>query len=90
MGDVACRYKLMLDSPDTDPAKVEGALKVAVAGIQNAKLHKVTLEKVAFGIIALDCIVLIPDGEGVSDKLDATLQGLEGVGSAECVEMTRV
>jgi elongation factor 1-beta len=90
MGDVACRYKLMLESPETDPEQVETRVKQVVARISSAKFQKVEREKVAFGIIALNCIVLIPDGEGVSDQLDAALQGLEGVGSAECVEMTRV
>ena len=90
MGEVACHYKLMLDSPETDPKSVEARVKKAVAAIATAKLHKVEEEKVAFGLIALNCFVVIPDGEGVSDRLDAALGALEGVGSAECLEMTRL
>ena len=90
MGEVACKYRLMLDSPERDPKQVESLVKKAVSAIGAAKLHKVEEEKIAFGLIALNCIVVIPDGEGVSDRLDEALQALEGVGSAECVEMTRL
>jgi elongation factor 1-beta len=84
MGNVAIILKIMPESPDVD----REALKVAIAAA--APVQEIREEPIGFGLVALKAVVVVPDKAGAPDEVEAALQNLEGVGSAEIVESTLV
>ena len=81
MGDVICVYRIMPDSPE-DFDRVKKALEV----LDPNRLEE---EPVAFGLVALKFIKIIPDGPGNLEALEKKLSDIEGVGSVENIRTSR-
>ena len=84
MGNVAIIVKIMPESPDVDREALKAAVKAAVP------VDDIREEPIGFGLVALKAVIVVPDKEGALDEVEAALQKLEGVGSAEIVESTLV
>lgn len=88
MGEVVTTIKLMPDSPDVD-------LEALKANIENglpddAELHKIDEEPIAFGLVALNVMVVVEDGEGASEATEEFLANLEGVSNIEVTDIRRL
>ena len=84
MGNVAIIVKIMPESPDVDREALKAAIKAAVP------VEDIREEPIGFGLVALKAAVVVPDSAGAPDKVEAALQKIEGVASAEIVESTLV
>jgi elongation factor 1-beta len=84
MGNVALIVKIMPESPDVDREALKAAVRAAVP------VDDIQEEPIGFGLVALKAAVVVPDSAGAPDKVEAALQKIEGVASAEIVESTLV
>jgi elongation factor 1-beta len=82
MGNVAIIVKIMPESPEVDRAALISAVK------ERVPVNDLKEEPIGFGLVAIKVVVVVPDKEGAPDEVEAALQGIEGVGSAEIVEST--
>ncbi len=82
MGNVMATFMIMPDSPDTDLEKIKSEIK---------KLGPQTIDEqpIAFGLKALKFVVIVPDAEGGTEKIEAALKKIEGVAGVEITEISR-
>ena len=88
MGEVVATIKLMPDSPDIDIAKIKEQVEKSIP--DEAELHKIEEEPIAFGLIALNVMVVVGDIEGGTEKVEEALSKIENVGSVEVVDVRRL
>ena len=88
MGEVVATIKLMPDSPDIDIAKIKEQVEKSIP--EEAELHKIEEEPIAFGLIALNVMVVVGDIEGGTEKVEEALSKIENVGSVEVVDVRRL
>jgi len=88
MGEVVATIKLMPDSPDIDIAKIKVEVEKSIP--EEAELHKIEEEPIAFGLIALNVMVVVGDIEGGTEKVEEALSKIENVGSVEVVDVRRL
>jgi elongation factor 1-beta len=88
MGEVVATIKLMPDSPDIDIAKIKEQVEKSIP--DEAELHKIEEEPIAFGLIALNVMVVVGDIEGGTEKVEEALSKIENVGSIEVVDVRRL
>ena len=62
MGEVVATLKIMPESPDVDLEALKVAIQAAMPA--EAEFHKIEEEPIAFGLVALNLIFIIEDGEG--------------------------
>lgn len=87
MGTVAIRYRLMPEGPEVDLSALESAIREAVTA-NGADLHGIEVKPFAFGLMAMEMAVTMPDrGGGGPDAIEEVLGGLEGVQSVEVLEV---
>ncbi len=86
MGEVALNYRLMPESPDTD---VDG-IAASLAGLmpEGAELNNHAIKPFAFGLKAIEIMVICPDSGGHSDIVEELLGQLPGIQSVELIEMS--
>jgi elongation factor 1-beta len=88
MGDVAINYRLLPESPDVNMEELTTRIKAALpAGV---KLHKSTTKPFAFGLSAIEILVVMKDSGGLSDQTEENLQKVEGIQSVELLEMSLI
>jgi elongation factor 1-beta len=88
MGEVVATIKLMPDSPDIDIAEIKAEVEKSIPG--EAELHKIEEEPIAFGLIAINVMVVVGDIEGGTEKVEEALSKIENVGSVEVVDVRRL
>jgi len=88
MGEVLAAIKLMPDSPDIDIAKIKEQVEKSIP--EEVELHKIEEEPIAFGLIALNVMVVVGDIEGGTEKVEEALSKIENVGSVEVVDVRRL
>jgi len=88
MGEVLATIKLMPDSPDIDIAKIKEQVEKSIP--EEVELHKIEEEPIAFGLIALNVMVVVGDIEGGTEKVEEALSKIENVGSIEVVDVRRL
>ncbi len=88
MGEVVATIKLMPDSPDVDIAKIKVDIEKSIP--KEAELHKIEEEPIAFGLIALNVMVVVGDVEGGTEKVEEALSKIVNVGSVEVVDVRRL
>ena len=88
MGEVVATIKLMPDSPDIDIAKIKVEVEKSIP--EEAELDKIEEEPIAFGLIALNVMVVVGDIEGGTEKVEEALSKIENVGSVEVVDVRRL
>ena len=88
MGDVVATIKLMPENPDVDIAKIKEDVVKSIPG--EAELHKIEEEPIAFGLIALNVMVVVGDIEGGTEKVEEALSKIEDVSSVEVVDVRRL
>jgi len=88
MGEVVNTLKVMPESVDVDLE----ALKASITDVipEDAELHEITEEPVAFGLVALNVVFIVEDGEGGTGPTEDAINNLADVASAEIVDTRRL
>lgn len=89
MGEVAITFRVMPAGAETDIEVLKKKIDEVMA-TQSIKLEGIGEKPIAFGLKALMVKVVVEDKEGLLDKVENTLSGIEGVQSIETVEMGRL
>ena len=89
MANAVVTIKIMPESPETDLAKLEAAAKEKIRGFAGEGETKTEIEPIAFGLKALKIIFVMDEEKGSPDPVAEEIQDLEGVNSAEVVDVRR-
>jgi elongation factor 1-beta len=88
MGEVVATIKLMPESPEMDVEKVKTEIKSSIP--ENTELHSIEEEPIAFGLVALNVMVVVDDAEGGTEQIEENLSKIEDVASIEVVDVRRL
>lgn len=88
MGEVVATIKLMPESPDMDMDKVKAEIKDLIP--EGTELHSIEEEPIAFGLVALNVMVVVDDGEGGTEQVEENLSKIDEVASLEVVDVRRL
>lgn len=76
----------MPESPETDLGAIRKAAQAALGPTVRGMQEK----DIAFGLKALLVLAIVADEAGASDRVEAKLAGIPGVGSVEAIDVTLV
>ncbi len=76
-------YRILPEGTEVDLRQMEKTVR----GMLGSKLVKVETRPIAFGLNALMATVVVEDGSGEGDKIEASLGTLQGVSSVETAEV---
>ena len=88
MGDVLLVYRVMPEDPEADLEVIVEKIKEIAESYGEYKGSQI--EKIAFGLKALKSSIIIPDEGGIVDELENKLKTIEGIQSAEAVDITLI
>jgi len=83
VADVIVTFKVMPTGVDVDLDALEAKIKELV------KADQIKREPIAFGIVALNVVKIIPDAGGEVDKIEDQLRKIEGVSEVEVTDLRR-
>jgi len=89
MGDVAMIYRMMPESPEVDLERVKNDIKAAAESV-GAELNRADVKPVAFGLKALETVIIMDDKSGKSGELEEKLNAIEGVQGVELTDMSLI
>ena len=85
MGEVAIKYRIMPEDVDVDLDALNEAIKSSLP--EEAAVNNIEKSPVAFGLVALDAMIVLDDKKGGAEVIEEILAGLEGVQNVEVLEM---
>ncbi len=88
MGEVFLKYRIMPEGADVDLDALQQSIKDALP--EFASMQNCEAVPFAFGMKALVTGLVVEDEEGNNDKVEETLNGVEGVQGVEMLEMGRL
>lgn len=88
MGDVVATIKLMPESPDVDLEKMKEEIIASIP--EGTEFHKIEEEPIAFGLVALNVMVVVGDAEGGTEPVEENLAKIEGVNTVEVTDVRRL
>lgn len=88
MGEVVATIKLMPESPEMDLDKVKSEIKELIP--EDTELHSIEEEPIAFGLVALNVMVVVDDGEGGTEQVEENLSKIDEIASLEVVDVRRL
>ncbi|MEW6011450.1 MAG: elongation factor 1-beta [Euryarchaeota archaeon] len=88
MGDVVATIKLMPESPEVDLENIKKNIEDSMP--ETAELHKIEEEPIAFGLVALNVIVVVGDAEGGTEVVEENLSKINDVGNVEVTDIRRL
>ena len=88
MGEVVATIKLMPESPEIDLEKVKTEITSSIP--ENTELHSIEEEPIAFGLVALNLMVIVDDGEGGTEQVEENLSKITEIASIEVVDVRRL
>lgn len=88
MGEVVATIKLMPESPDMDMDKVKAEIKNLIP--EDTELHSIEEEPIAFGLVALNVMVVVDDAEGGTEQVEENLSNIDEIASLEVVDVRRL
>lgn len=83
MTEVIVGLKVLPKTIEVDLDNLEKKIREAISP------EKIQREPIAFGLVAIHVIKLVPDSEGQIDELERKLKTIEEVGEVEVVGITR-
>ena len=89
MGDVAMIYSVMPENPDVDLEKIKGEIKSAAESV-GAELNRADIKPIAFGLKALEIVIVMDDKSGKSGELEEKMKAIEGVQNIELTDMSLI
>ena len=88
MSEVLTTMKIMPDSPDVDLEAIKSTIESSMP--EGAKLHEMSEEPIAFGLVAIVLQFITEDGEGGSEAVEEMVQAIDGVASFEITGVGRL
>jgi elongation factor 1-beta len=88
MGEVLTTMKIMPDSPDVDLEAIKSTIESSMP--EGAKLHEMSEEPIAFGLVSIVLQFITEDGEGGSEPVEEMVSGIDGVASFEITGVGRL
>lgn len=88
MGDVVATLKIMPESPEVDLEALKAAIQAAMP--TEAEFHEIKEEPIAFGLVALNLVFIIEDGEGGTESTEEAMANLADVASVEITDTRRL
>jgi len=88
MGEVVATVKLMPEGTEVDLEQIK--IQVQDAVTKDAELHKIDEEPIAFGLVALNVMFIVEDGEGGTEVVEESLAQIPGVSSVEVLDVRRL
>jgi elongation factor 1-beta len=89
MANVIITLKIMPESPEVDLDALEEKIKAKIVEFAGEGEMKTEQEPVAFGLKSLNIIFVMDEAKGGTDKLEEEIASIEGVNSAEAVDVRR-
>ncbi len=86
MGKVAMTYRMMPESTDFNFEGLESSIKSRLP--DGSEFRDSRIVPIAFGLRSYEVMIVATDGEGVADRVENALSGIEGIQSVEAVETT--
>ncbi len=77
MGEVLATFRIMPESIEVDLSALEHTITAAIKDM--ARIEGLFQKPVAFGLKSIELSIVIGDGEGGTDKIEETIQALNGV-----------
>jgi elongation factor 1-beta len=84
MGKVAVSFRIMPEGVEVDLDRLQSAVRKSLGG----RLKKLEVTPVAFGLKAVEAIVVVDDASGEIEAVEAALGGIPGVGGVQTTEVT--
>jgi len=84
VGKVAVTFRLMPDVVGVDLEKIQARVRDAVRD----RLKKLEVRPIAFGLKAVEAIVVVDDAAGELERIESLLSRIPGVGGVETTEVT--
>lgn len=88
MGEVVATIKLMPESPEVDLEKIKKDVEESIPDKVN--LHKIEEEPIAFGLVALNVMVVVGDAEGGTEIIEDKLAQIDDVSNIEVTDVRRL
>ena len=88
MGKVAAKLKIMPQSPEIDLDALQERLEDALP--EGATIKGFERDDVAFGLVALLPMVVVPDDAGGTEAVEEAFEGVEGVESISVENVGRI
>jgi len=88
MGEVVATIRLMPESPEMDLEKVKEEIKKSIP--ENTELHSIEEDPIAFGLVALNVMVVVDDAEGGTEQVELNLSKINEVASIEVTDVRRL
>ncbi len=88
MGEVLATIKMMPEGPDVDLEKIK--LETGNSMPSGTELHKIEEEPIAFGLVALNVMVVVDDAEGGTEEVEENLSKIEGIANIEVTDVRRL
>ena len=88
MGEVLTTMKIMPDSPDIDLEAIKSTIESSMP--EGARIHEISEEPIAFGLVAVILQFITEDGEGGSEPVEEMVQAIDGVASFEVTGVGRL
>ena len=89
MANVIVTIKIMPSSPETDLKKLEREAKKLITEFAGEGETKTEIEPIAFGLKAIKILFVMDEKKGSPDPVADKIKELEGVNSAEIVDVRR-
>jgi elongation factor 1-beta len=85
MGSVVAIIRVMPESVDVNLEHLKKAIRSNIPAVQD-----IAEEPIAFGLKALKVAAIVGDNEGGTEPLEQALAAIDGVASAETIDLNRM
>jgi len=86
--NVAATIKVMPTGTDADYKSIQKGIEEVVK--KYGKIHSIEIKPLAFGLKALEAVILLSDSAGGIDEIEAGVARIKGVGSIEILDVNRL
>lgn len=86
--NVAATIRIMPSDTNTDLEKIKRELNNIINKF--GKLHKTEIKPIAFGLESIDLVILLNDKKGGIGEIESQVKELDGVGSFEILDISRI
>lgn len=90
MGQVAVTLVVMPSSPEISLKALEDNIRNQISDYGKIEIKSASEKPVAFGLKALELLIILPDAEGGTDKLEEEISSVEGVESVQIDNTTLI
>lgn len=87
MGQVAVTLSVM-PSSETDVQTLEDLVRNQISNMEGVELKSVSQNPIAFGLKSLKILIIMPDSEGGTDKIEEEISTVDGVESVKIEDTT--